>query len=194
MAYAGYEMPNGHMDIDSGPMLLFTARHKKQLKRFFSFRPNPEAKAVDALPQPWMNIRPYAFPPFILIGRCLQKVRQEGVQEIVIIAPVWRRQPSFPPLIESLIDLPTLLLQTHNLDPRQSSRGHTPFGSEELTLPGRMETVWSAVQNQGISREAFQIICSSWRRGTEKAYPSIWGKWCYWCSQRQTDDRFPKSP
>ena len=47
----------GPFDVD-----LFAARHNKQLRRFFSFRPDPEAEAVDALAQPWTNIRPYAFP------------------------------------------------------------------------------------------------------------------------------------
>ena len=96
--FQALEMKWGPFDVD-----LFTARHNKQLKRFFSFRPDPEAEAVDALAQPWMNIRPYAFPLFI------------GVQEIVIIALVWQGQPWFPPLIESLIDFPTLLPQAHNL-------------------------------------------------------------------------------
>ena len=83
--FQALEMKWGPFNVD-----LFTARHNKQLKRFFSFRPNPEAEALDALAQPWTNFRPYAFPPFILIGRWLQKIRQEGVQEIVIIAPVWQ--------------------------------------------------------------------------------------------------------
>ena len=89
-------------------------------------------------------------------------------------------------------DRPSNTATANPQSPRQSGRGPTPPGSEEPTLPGRMETVWSAVQNQGISREAFQIICSSWRRGTEKAYSSTWGKWSRWCSQRQTDP-FPRS-
>ena len=89
-------------------------------------------------------------------------------------------------------DRPSSTATANPQSTHQSSRGPTPLGSEEPTLPGRMETVWSAVQNQGISREAFQIICSSWRRGTEKAYSSTWGKWNRWCSQRQTDP-FPRS-
>ena len=176
----------GLFDVD-----LFAARHNKQLRRFFSFRPDPEAEAVDALAQPWTNIRPYAFPLFILLGRCLQKIRQEGVQEIVIIAPVWQGQPWFPPLIESLIDLPALLPQTHNLLTNPAGDPHPLVVRNRLYLAA-WRLSWSAVQNQGISREAFQIICSSWRRGTEKAYSSTWGKWNRWCSQRQTDP-FPRS-
>ena len=90
-------------------------------------------------------------------------------------------------------DRPSRTATANPQSPHQSSRGPTPLGSEELTLPGCMETVWSAVQNQGISREAFQIICSSWKRGTGKpTLNSTWGKWNRWCSQRQTDP-FPRS-
>ena len=77
--FQALEMKWGPLDVD-----LFVARHK-QLRRFFSFRPDPEAEAVDALAQPWTDIRRYAFPLFILLRRCLQKIRQ-GVQEIVTIA------------------------------------------------------------------------------------------------------------
>ena len=61
----------GHFDID-----LFAARHNRQLPRYFSFKPDPEAEAVDALAQNWSNLKLYAFPPFILIGRCLRKLDQ----------------------------------------------------------------------------------------------------------------------
>ena len=164
--FQALEMKWGPLDVD-----LFAARHK-QLRRFFSFRPDPEAEAVDALAQSWTDIRCYAFPLFILLRRCLQKIRQ-GVQEIVTIAPVWQRQP---PLTESLIDLPTLLPQMHNLLTNPAGDPHPLVVRNRLYL-----ATWrqSGVQFSAreISRKAFQIICSSWRRGTEKAYSSTWGKW-----------------
>ena len=56
---------------------LFAARHNTQLPRFYSFRPDPDAEAFDALAQNWKGEKPYAFPPFILIGRFLQKLKQD---------------------------------------------------------------------------------------------------------------------
>ena len=35
----------------------------KQLPRFFSFKPDPEAEAVDALAQCWSDLKAYAFSP-----------------------------------------------------------------------------------------------------------------------------------
>ena len=88
---------------------LFAARHNTQLSRFYSFRPDPEAEAFDALAQNWKGEKPYAFPPFILIGRFLQKLKQDRVKEAILIAPVWPHQVWYPQLIDCLIDHPLIL-------------------------------------------------------------------------------------
>lgn len=67
------------MDID-----LFAARHNAQLPRYYSYRPDPYAEAVDAMTQNWSQMKPYAFPPFIVIGRCLHKVKQDKVERLVL--------------------------------------------------------------------------------------------------------------
>ena len=100
----------GSFDVD-----LFAAHHNKQLKRYFSFRPDPQAEGIDALAHLWSNLRPYAFPPFILLGRILHKIEQEGVKEVVLIAPIWANQPWFLRLLESLVDLPITLPGTPTL-------------------------------------------------------------------------------
>ena len=65
----------------------------------------------DAYAQPWSNLRLYAFPPFILLGRINHKVRQENVEEVVVITLVWENQSWFPLLLWSLVDLPIILLE-----------------------------------------------------------------------------------
>ena len=46
------------------------------------------------LSSPWSNLRLYAFPPFILLGRIIRKIWQENVEEVVVITPVpvWDRE------------------------------------------------------------------------------------------------------
>ena len=56
----------------------------------------------------------YAFPPFALIGQCLQKIKMERCT-VLLIAPCWRSQPWFPALLELLVDFPILLLQHEDL-------------------------------------------------------------------------------
>ena len=47
---------------------LFATRFSKQLPRFFSWRPDPEAEATDAFAQSWTNIQGFAHPPWCLIS------------------------------------------------------------------------------------------------------------------------------
>ena len=66
-------------------------------------------EAFNALAQDWKGEKPYAFPPFILIGRFLQKLKQDNVKEAILIAPVWPYQVWYPQLLDCLIDFPLTL-------------------------------------------------------------------------------------
>ena len=48
---------------------LFATRFSRQLPRYFSWRPDPEAEATDAFLQDWRNLQAYAHPPWCLIAR-----------------------------------------------------------------------------------------------------------------------------
>ena len=69
-------------------MDLFTVRHNAQLPQYFSFKPDPGAVAVDAFAQDWSSLTPYVFPPFLMVGRYLQKIREEKVEKAVIVTPL----------------------------------------------------------------------------------------------------------
>ena len=68
-----------------------------QLKPFVSWRPDPEAMAIDAFSLDWREQYFYAFPPFSLINRVLHKVEQDQSQGIIIV-PMWNTQVWFPRL------------------------------------------------------------------------------------------------
>ena len=54
----------------------------------------------------------YAFPPFSLIGRIIQKISIEASAGILII-PNWPTQPSYSHLMKILIDISILNLLVH---------------------------------------------------------------------------------
>jgi hypothetical protein len=87
---------------------LFATRLTNQLPKFVSWRPDPEAEATDAFTQDWSQVRGYAFPPFNLVGRCLAQVREQNVQCLCLVAPVWETQPWYPLLLELSVDYPHL--------------------------------------------------------------------------------------
>lgn len=94
---------NESPDID-----LFASRLNCQFKKFVSFRPDPEAYAVDAFNMNWSKLNFYAFPPFCLLPRVLQKIRQEKASGVVV-APLWPTQPFYPVLMKLLSMEPVVL-------------------------------------------------------------------------------------
>ena len=76
---------------------LFASRLCCQLKPFVSWKPDPEAKAIDVFSLDWNDQNLYTFLPFALINRVLQ------------IVPMWTSQVWFPRLRRLLIDHPLVL-------------------------------------------------------------------------------------
>lgn len=95
----------GNCSID-----LFATRLNNQLRQYVSWRPDPFTIATDAMTLNWKDREAYAFPPFCLIGRCLQKVEEEKAT-LILIAPTWSTQPWYPVLLDLLIAHPLLLPQ-----------------------------------------------------------------------------------
>jgi len=66
---------------------LFATRLNTQLALYCSWKFDPAGCAfVDALTIDWSKVNFYAFPPFSLIPRCLQKIAQDQAKGFLIIA------------------------------------------------------------------------------------------------------------
>ena len=89
---------------------LFASRLTNQLPRYFSWRPDPEAEAMNAFSQQWDKLggKGYANPPWNLVGRTLSQVQAQRVT-IVLVAPVWKAQTWYPTLLGMLMDFPISL-------------------------------------------------------------------------------------
>ena len=57
---------------------MFSTGHNTHLLQFMSPIPEPQALAVDALPQPWQGRSMYMFPPFPLHNEVIQKLSNSG--------------------------------------------------------------------------------------------------------------------
>ncbi|XP_060064741.1 uncharacterized protein LOC132545090 [Ylistrum balloti] len=89
---------------------LFATRVNTQVNSYVSYLPDPTAIAIGAFTIPWSNFHMcYAFPPFSVLGRVLQKVEEEETPDILLVAPLWTTQPWFPALLRLLIDNPVIL-------------------------------------------------------------------------------------
>ena len=83
------------LDLGKPNIDLFASRTNTQCSKFISWKPDPEAWAVDAFTVSWKRLSFYAFPPFALIGRVLQKIINDEAEGILVV-PNWPSQPWFP--------------------------------------------------------------------------------------------------
>ena len=110
------------LDVD-----LFSSRFNNQLPCYVTWKYDPCAFAVDAFTISWNALNIYLFPPFCLLTRVLQKLREDKVDMALLIAPLWRAQPWYPMILQLLVAPPLLL-------PPNSLVGHSnPFPNLKLT-------------------------------------------------------------
>jgi hypothetical protein len=88
---------------------------------------DPQALETDALSIPWSGLFAYAFPPFILVSKVVEKVEKDHPCELILIAPKWPNQFWYARMLDLLVDLPLvlplrrdLLYQPHNRKLHQS--------------------------------------------------------------------------
>ena len=82
---------------------LFASLLNNQLSTYCAWKADPGSCYTDAFSLDWNNFNFYAFPPFSLLTRCLQKI-QQGNARGVLIAPLWPTQTWFPLLLQLLAD------------------------------------------------------------------------------------------
>ena len=92
---------------------LFASRLNYQIDKYASFRPDPEAFCVDAFSICW-NETFYAFPPFCIISRVLEKVKREGANGVIVV-PDWPSQTWFYALQELIVGQPILVTEQETM-------------------------------------------------------------------------------
>ena len=82
-------------DID-----LFASRLNAKVCHYASWKPDPNALFVNAFTSDWSVFSFYAFPPFSLVLRTLQKVKIDHATG-VLVCPIWPTQVWFPVLMHT---------------------------------------------------------------------------------------------
>ena len=116
---------------------LFASRLNTQLTRYVSWKPDPGAEFVDALSLQWNDIQFYAFPPFCLIGKCLQKISEDNADGILIV-PKWPTQVWFPRLLNMLIEEPIVLPRMQSLLTNPVTNDLHPLNDKLILLACRL--------------------------------------------------------
>lgn len=99
----------GHPEID-----LFASRNNTKISKFCSWKRDPEASAIDAFTLDWKNLKFYAFPPFSVVLKALQKIRNDGACGILVV-PNWPSQPWYLVFMPMLTDKPEIFSASPDL-------------------------------------------------------------------------------
>ena len=93
---------------------LFASRLNHQLMPYVSYKPDPSAMCINAFTMNWWQHQFYAFPPFSILPKVLQKIREDEATGIVIV-PVWPTQSFFPSVLNLLIQDPIFICRNDKL-------------------------------------------------------------------------------
>ena len=94
---------------------LFASHLNNKLPQFCSWQPAPGSSHIDAFTFDWNSKICYCFPPFSLLGRCLEEIKKQQVHSIYLLVPWWKTAIWFPSMLEMLVKPPIIF-------PRKSSR------------------------------------------------------------------------
>ena len=141
---------------------LFATRLNHQLPKYISWRPDPFAQGTNALLWNWKYLEGYAFPPFCLIGRCLQKVQQEQ-STVTMVVPQWHAQAWYLVLMESLVDFPLRLPNCRDLLQNPHNQAHP------LIIQGSLQLLACRVSGSITQCQEFQrkLQNSYWQGGAK---------------------------
>lgn len=115
--------------IESYPSLnidMFASRLNNMLNVYCSWKPDPNSAYVDAFSVNWSNFEFYAFPPFSLVSKCLNKIIKDKARGIMIV-PLWPSQTWFPTLLQHLYQQPWIYRPRINLLMHPSHREPHPL-------------------------------------------------------------------
>ena len=106
----------GQPEID-----LFASRINAKCVRYISWYKDPGSEVVDAFTITWTNFKFYAFPPFSLILRVINKIVADKAEGIIVV-PNWCSQPWYPLYLKLLVGKPIIFEPDYRLL-------HSPFRS-----------------------------------------------------------------
>jgi hypothetical protein len=128
---------------------MFASRLNAQLPVYCSWKPDPDSTFINAFTLNWNTFNNiYFFPPFSLMGRCLQKIRQEKAKGIVI-APLWPTQPWFTRLLELIVDYPVIIC-------KRKALLTLPHTNKKHPLTKKLQLIACKVSGNSFENEDFQ--------------------------------------
>ena len=161
---------------------LFASRGNNKVKTFYSFYPDSLVSQVDAFSFYWSQDIIYAFPPFNLIPRVLQKIENEKIEENLIV-PIFVNKSWFTRLLNLLIKESLWLLSSDISLIFPYWRRLSNLNLAKKRIDGLL-CIRRCLQEQDIPSKIADIIVQLWRPATSRKYNIYTSKWVQFCSER----------
>ena len=153
----------------------FAFRVSHQIQSYMSWKTDPFSLGRDAFLIKWDKGLMYAFPPFSLIGRVLQKVVRDQTT-LILIAPLWQTQGWYSTILQLSVRNPILLPDLKKYS-NQFQRPSSSSYNAGIPKVSGMACLRTSLQAEGISEKAAILISSARREGTNAHYESAWRKY-----------------
>ncbi|KAJ3641431.1 hypothetical protein Zmor_027938 [Zophobas morio] len=141
----------------------FASKANHKCRRHVSLLRDPESEHVDAFTIPWTGFFFYAFPPFCLILRCLNKIVRDQAEGIMVV-PFWPTQPWYPLFLKLLTQDPLTFAPTY---------------------PGSRTFISQAFSFRNVPEEAINTIIHSVAKSTILQYNSTSKMWWSYCIEHK---------
>ena len=129
------------------------------------------AKYIDAFEIDWKQFSFYAFPPFCLLSRCVQKIVQQQATGI-LVTPLWPNQAYFTSVLNLLIDTPrTFKASRTNLTHPVWTSPH-PLHQSLVLMVGKLSGI-PCMSAQFRRRLSISLCSSSWLHSMSPGTNSI---------------------
>lgn len=93
---------------------LFASSYNYKCERYASWKLDPHSEVIDSFTFDWFKLSFYAFPPFCLITKVLQKIVKDKAEGILVV-PNWRSQAWYPLWIQLKISEEIVFCPDKNL-------------------------------------------------------------------------------
>ena len=155
---------------------MFAARTNHQLPKYMSYNPDPHAIEVNAFHHQWdkytwVNF----FPPFQLVTRVPQKVKEDHLDKVLMVDPVWPTQVWDLKFVNMTIVKPTLFKPSTDL--LQLPSDLTEVHPLSQYSDHGMSVVRDKFKAQGLSKEVTKLLFRGWRKNTRKQYSIYSTRW-----------------
>ena len=87
---------------------LFSLRLNNHCLTYVSYKPNLNAYSVDTFSLDWSKLQFYAFLPFSYLLQCIQKIKIDKAEEILVI-PHWPTQLFYSKIMKITNELPVII-------------------------------------------------------------------------------------